>query len=475
MRIELRVIMLLFVLFSGSIDSLQSQEITESDPLIIELDEIISDDKRDEIQRYFGYEDLIFRYLTLPYDLSSNTNQQGRFVDLGFALFMLLPLVFLGVIYKHRKLFYLSILIFILFLSLCLSYSFHFTPSHGQVNNHGSNWDSYSNVSDKSTIESITTGIFNVSYQISRPIHALGDMISGNRDHFTYPILIFLFLGILWLLLNKNSITTKGQFIITVFIPFSFLWLVLSSGIIWYGFLIIPIGMVLLTHFISNSKFNTYQSQAIIKNIAVFFLIIWLSMCWVGRISNINSIQAGGSTENVGKGILDNNTFQYSAGLINSTEAISKSYANINDALEKINSNDALIYQVGTFFAFDIKNNPERLFQDNTLPQFFWLVKVLKEKGAIIEALKLSNFKYILVDFYTHTLDKTPEKSLTDKYKLLLNTVFENPKVKLLATDRIVEIPQGNGAVSQQNKVFPIVNDGEKMVKFGSYAIYEIL
>ena len=193
-------------------------------------------------------------------------------------------------------------------------------------------------------------------------------------------------------------------------------------------------------------------------------------MCWVGRISNVNTIQANANTTNIGKGILDNNTFQYSTAIITTEEARAKSYSNINDVLDKINSNDALIYQVGTFFAFDIKNNPERIFQDNTLPQFFWLVNVLKEKDAIIEALKASNFKYILIDLYTHTLDKTPEKSLTKKYQLLLNTLYKNPKVKLLATDRIIEIPQSDGTKTRQSKVF-----GENILNFGSYAIYEIL
>ncbi|MFT4567605.1 MAG: hypothetical protein ACI9FN_002572 [Saprospiraceae bacterium] len=469
MRLELRLILLIVVLFS-SISPLNSQEDSKQDPLVIELDKIISDDKRDEIQRYFGYEDLLFRYLTLPYDLSSNTNQQGRYVDLGFALFMLLPLVFLGLVYKHRKLFYTSLVVFFLFLSLCLSYSFQYTQFHGQVNNHGTKWQSFIANSDKSVIESITTGIFNISYYASRPIHVIGNQISGNRDHFTYPILILLFIGSLWLLVHRIKLSEKGQFVAAVFIPFSFLWLALSSGIIWYGFLIIPLGLTSILHFCSNDKFNAYPSFGSIKNIIILFLLIWITMCWVGRISNINTMQTGENTANIGKGILDNNTFQYSTSLISAKEARSKSYGNINDALEKINSNNALIYQIGTFFAFDIKNNTERLFQDNTLPQFFWLVDVLKEKEKIIAALKASNFKYILIDLYTHTLDKTPEKSLTKKYQLLLNTIYKNPSVQLLATDRVIEIKQNDGTKSKVSEVF-----GENILTFGSYAIYEIL
>jgi len=470
MRSAIRSTLILIILISTATGFLNSQESDKGDPMVIELDKIISDDKRDEIQRYFGYEDLLFRYLTLPYDLSSNTNQQGRNVDFGYAIFMLLPIVFLGLVYKHKRLFYTSLIVLFLFLSLCLSYSFHFTPFHGQVNNHGAKWQSYTANNDKSIIESLTTGFFNLSHYASRPIHALGNKISGNTDHSTYPILIALFLGMMWLVLSRLKLSSRGQFVASIFIPFSFLWLLLSSGIIWYGFLIIPLALAGIVHYCYNCKFKNYASQNIIKNIILTMLVLWICMCWVGRVSNINTLQAGSDANHIGKGIVDNNTFQYSTGIINAQQSRAKSYANINDALEKVNSNDALIYQVGTFFAFDIKNNSERLFQDNTLPQFFWLVKVLKEKGQIIDAMKASNFKYILIDLYTHTLDKTPERSLTDKYKLLLNVVYQNPKVKLMATDRIIEVKQEDGSKARVSEVF-----GENIFYFGSYAIYEIL
>jgi len=45
------------------------------------------DARREEVQRYFGYEDLAYRYITIPYDITMQTNQQGRFVDIGYALF----------------------------------------------------------------------------------------------------------------------------------------------------------------------------------------------------------------------------------------------------------------------------------------------------------------------------------------------------------------------------------------------------
>ena len=75
---------------------------TMQDQEALKLNDVtISDTRREEIQRYFGYEPLVSRYLTLPYDISINTNQQGTFVDIGFLYIILLPLVLLSMIKGH--------------------------------------------------------------------------------------------------------------------------------------------------------------------------------------------------------------------------------------------------------------------------------------------------------------------------------------------------------------------------------------
>ena len=107
---------------------------------------------------------------------------------------------------------------------------------------------------------------------------------------------------------------------------------------------------------------------------------------------------------------------------------------------------------------------------DQALDQFRWLVQSFEEKDIIIDALKTSGFKYIIVDLHTPSLDSTPEKSLTQKFQLLLNTLYQNPAVSLIATDRIVEFTDSSGQPQQLANVF-----GQKLITHGSYAIYEIL
>ena len=64
---------------------------------------LLSDTKREEIQRYFGYEILPYRYLTLPFDVSVNSNETGVFVDIGCVYFIFLPL-FILLYFTKRKL-----------------------------------------------------------------------------------------------------------------------------------------------------------------------------------------------------------------------------------------------------------------------------------------------------------------------------------------------------------------------------------
>ena len=84
----------LSVLFITSIDCsyAQSTEIQENSE---EVETIESNTRREELQRYFGYEKVLYRYLTLPYDVSINTNQSGNYVDIGFIFIIFIPIILL--------------------------------------------------------------------------------------------------------------------------------------------------------------------------------------------------------------------------------------------------------------------------------------------------------------------------------------------------------------------------------------------
>jgi len=58
--------------------------------------------KKEEIHRYMGYERLLPKYLSLPYDVNMNTNIKGEFIDVGYLYLMFLPLILLTAIKNNR-------------------------------------------------------------------------------------------------------------------------------------------------------------------------------------------------------------------------------------------------------------------------------------------------------------------------------------------------------------------------------------
>jgi len=69
----------------------------------------------------------------------------------------------------------------------------------------------------------------------------------------------------------------------------------------------------------------------------------------------------------------------------------------------------------------------------------------------------------------THTIDKTPEQSLTKKFNTFLNFIYQNPRLELMATNRVVKITRNDGGPSNVREVF-----GEQIINHGTFAIYRI-
>lgn len=435
---------------------------------IIRLDEISNDGKREEIQRYFGYENMLCGYTTLPYDISMSTNQQGRFVDVGFPLFIILPLIFLGYYYKRNSVFFSAIVVFILYLSLCFSFSFIFDMNRVAYRPQLDNWQNFQSAGHLIPGMDFLWLIYSSAFWLAKPIVQLSESISGASDNITYPLyILFLLLGSLQILRGRFSDPIK--IILFLFFNYFILWLLLSGGIVWYGFLIVPLGLGIILYYLQKTSKDKNLYMNFSRWSIKFTLFVWIFLAISSRISNINILYLSNKNY-LGTSIIDGNLLPYSLGMIDAQKAREQSYKQIGTALETLNESDAIIYQVGTSFTFEIKNNTTRVFADNLLISFFHIFNKYREKETIIDVFRASNVKYIIVDLYTHTLDKTPEKSLENKFKLFLNTLYQNPKIRLLATDRIISRPDANGNQVRSNEVF-----GTNIVEYGSYAIYEII
>jgi len=220
---------------------------------------------------------------------------------------------------------------------------------------------------------------------------------------------------------------------------------------------------------------NKLIASKISKSIVLFSLASWMILGYAARVSNINNQSA---LEDVGKGIVDPSLMYYTVGIHSARESRDQIYRNISGAFDKINSDNALVFLVGTSASFEIKNSIDRVFSDNILTTFFAYFNGRRNEDIIKTVFKPTGFKYIIVDLYTPTLDKTPEKSLTKKYRIFLNSLYTSDNVELLATDRVMRLTAPDGRASIVNDLFTKGASSDtkvEIVNYGSYAIYEII
>ena len=463
---SLAFISALLLLFFVQSDGLLAQT-DENQPELLPIE---NSAVREEVQRYFGYEELLYRYLTLPYDLSQNVNQKGRHVDFGFGLFAIMPLLLLVLVYKRKRIFYTLSVLLILYLSLCFRYSHIVTSSRIAASYDSPTWEQLSNGVDADLDQSLLFPVYKTGILLSAPIRAILDTVTGARDHITYPILCLLLFLLLWGVARSKSMSQKIRHVILIFLMFSFLWYLISGGILWYGFLMIPLGYVITIYALRRP--TDYLPKELNKGFnyfSILVLTIWLISGFVFRVSNIDTLET--ESKYMGRSIVDLSLFYYSSGEVGKEDAINLSAANVHTGMLTINKDNRKIYQVGTHLIFDIKNNHLRVFEDNTLATFSNLVKQYPSQRTFIGALKKWGFGYILIDLNTPSLDKTPEKSLVKKYQFLLSAVKDNPLIRLVATDRKAEVTI-NGEVKE---IYAVFGDRNKYPVWGSYAIYEIL
>ena len=456
------ILLLVLVSISGS-NELWSQSDIESAQ---------ADTKREEIQRYFGYELLLYRYFSLPYDSSININQQGSFVDIGLIFIIFFPLFLLIKTYRRKA--PLALTSFYLLFTWVISTSNSFIFSGVNNVKVQSNFEAINQyLSTVSFWDEPFTQLLAYFYKISltiyQPLHSLGNAISGNSDYVTYPILFTLFIGISLLLLSYfRAKNTEYKYFVVLFWIYAFFWFSFSGGIVWYGNILLILGLFMLTIFVNNLEKDGFEFSKTFKNAFVVFCFGWLFFASMVRISDVKPFQ---TKENLGKGIYNPVFYEYATGKIDKTQSLKLIYNDIDKALQKINSeNKSKVWRVGTSFSYFIKRNNKRIIQDNQLGLFNTLRKRYSNNQDIMGFFRSNNIKYMIVDLQTATIDNTPDKSLTNKYRELLLFIIDNPNMKLIATDRVVGNRNAQGEMVYSRKIY-----GETIQTFGRFAIYEII
>jgi len=106
--------------YGGIAYAFQQDTTSNNQPILETSDEIyISSDVREELHRYIGYEELLPRYVSLPYDIIMNTNIAGPFVDIGYFFLLFFPILLLFGL-KNKLLKGLTALLMMLFLIISI-------------------------------------------------------------------------------------------------------------------------------------------------------------------------------------------------------------------------------------------------------------------------------------------------------------------------------------------------------------------
>jgi len=424
---------------------------------------------REEIQRYMGYEKpLTERYLSIPYDISMNTNVNGGFVDISYLLLMFLPVILLLGFIRKPLYGFIIILTSIVVLSISTTTSFGIKRNIIHSTNVDDNIDNFLNAISFSDlpVSVICAHVYRQLCYVYEPLHLATAPYSGEQDSLTYPLLTLLFILFFFVLQKRIEHHDKRTIAMVNFLYlFSYIWLILASGIIWYGYLMLAVGFAIMTAALTK----TGEAPSLLKKgVFALFMIaasLWVAMGYVYRISNHHMV-----TEDSARMLFDIPSVKYQTGVFDEGDVINNLLPGVEKAIREINADEnAKVYRIGTFIPYFIRKNDQRVLQDNQLGFFHNLTQKFKDRITITQALKASGYRYILVDLNTASIDKTPEKSLTLKFNSFLGYIFGNKDLELLATNRVITLtPPGSTTSIYTHGVFG------KVHKPGTFAVYKI-
>ena len=426
-----------------------------------EVQEIANSPIREELHRYIGYEDLLLRYYSLPFDITMNTNVHGDYLDIGFLLLLFLPLLFLFSNLKIvERISLLLALGLLLLFSIPTAYSSSMGISLTEIDTHITTALSNAQISTIDYFGLLLTQGVNTIFQ---PINKVISSISGQSDYITFPFMIVLFLLIVWLIHQSSLGTSKeGRGLLFFVAAYSFFWFILAAGIVWYGLLMIPLLLFLMMYGIQ--RINNKVLTTLFGTMAV----AWLFMAFTSR----GAAGIRPTTDDAAKGIVNVNNLLYNTGQLSNAAYLESFFPQCERAMQFLNQEqESLIYMAGTNLSFFIKKNDQRVINDPTLATFATLTQQFPDKAELAQALKTYGINFIVFDLNLHQVDRTPEKSLTKKYQQFLQFSYQNPQVQLVATDRVIVDKQGN----RKYDVFGHITDrNARLESFGSFALYQL-
>ena len=413
----------------------------------------VQDSKKEEIHRYMGYELLLPKYLSLPYDVGMNTNIKGGvFIDIGYLFVMFLPIILIfGMKNTSLRLGTIFLLLLFLIISNVTGYSSFFNIPVSEMKVNLDTQIAANTFTDTPLLVLkliITKGV----YFLYEPINTFFQIVSGEGDFLTFPMLLVIFVLSYYLLTQRLKVSNLAiKAICFLMFLYCFFWWILGAGIVWYGILMIVMGLVLISIAVLQNRINTIDNK-FLKYTFFTTATLWIVMAISFRFANYDY----SLNKEMKKGAINSSSMIYGMGKMDDNQIMNLLYSGYKPALDKINANtNTLVYRAGTFLHYFIEKNNERVMEDNQLAFFDRVSARVPDKIELAKVFKKNGYRYLVIDLNLASIDLTPDKSLTKKTKNLFNFVNSNPLIRLIATDR--------------------VTNGQQVQKNGSFAVFEII
>jgi hypothetical protein len=415
----------------------------------------------EDLWRYFWYETGINNYLKLPWNLTFQTNQKGEFTDITFIFFALIPLIFIILPYKREVYRWPVLWVTLLLLS-------YYIPSPI-----ASLWITlFSNIQipfwyffivilsiiplvyfyltlDKTNKYAklfLVNYVFSVIYVLLWSISAFGIVWYGILMYFVFILMI-------WFSLMSLEEENESHFFYMSYIVLGVvaLYVLMSS---------IPHAITNLR----NAGYQDYKLWGMSEEVALIdFHPEYFNILFELNISDDKKNDFFISHRNTLLSIIDNTV--YSEGLIPQIQWVTN-LRELNNIIKQLirfdlqnqqaetaieslqqslyydvmysaeaDKNKKYIYRVGTFLKYYISENNTRLLDDSLLMSFDNYIHD-EDDSVTKQRFEKLGMGYILLDINAATIDRDPERRLTQRYENMLWFVA-NSQLELIDTDSV--------------------------------------
>lgn len=435
-------------------------------------------DKYEEIRRYLGYETGVVRFISLPYDLAMKANVKLWSADTGIIFLLLLPLLVFA--YGNRQLPFNLVRMILLSVFLIASVVSVYTFS-GPFR--------LDEALSKLQTEAFTDA---GSFTMFAPLYIFMKkmvLIAGNVLYSVYHALTVQSLGFSFMLVMFSSFLFYFLFSHTwkdhgsaaramLALTFTVLltWMILASGIFWYGmagFTLLMIALVWLTQ-------NKPGDRPFHFRLTGTVIALWFLLILPFQFMPVRFTMAARNNQTDYTAFIDQPFAKYALGGFSEKEVFRNFLQPAEQGIiNTINSNRKdRVLNVSTFLTYHIIDNDRRVIIDNQLGVFEKMHELAGgDRDKILDEMKRHGIRYVLVSLYTPTLDMTPEQTLRKKFTNLMNTLVNNPRTNLLYTNRVVERPDGQLTYvidgRQVRGMYHLA--GIRVLDQGSVAMFEIL